>query len=78
MIENGVNVSAAGPLNQQTIHVAAQNRDATAILRVLLENGADIEAKHGPDNPLLKAVFKGNFENAKFLLEKGKQALGCG
>jgi ankyrin repeat protein len=75
LVEYGaaVNSSFIGRHSETLLHWAASNNDV-AVLDVLLDNGADIEARGGViggGSPLADAVAFGQWEAARRLVERG-------
>jgi ankyrin repeat protein len=71
LLEGGFSVEGSSTMGRP-LHVAAENNDAAAIA-LLLDRGADIEAKSGSYEftPLLAAAYAGSNDAVRMLLERG-------
>ncbi|MCL4504914.1 MAG: ankyrin repeat domain-containing protein [Chloroflexi bacterium] len=66
-----VNVASQNPLKVMPLHSAIANRHQ-AISRVLVEHGADVNARQQADfTPLMEAAQNGDLETAQLLLRHG-------
>ena len=73
LLEHGaaVNVASRNSFNVMPLHSAIANRNQ-AISRMLIEHGADVNARQQEDfTPLMEAAQNGDLETAKLLLQHG-------
>jgi len=72
LVDSGANITAENMSGDQSIHVACR-RGYLPTVKVLLEAGADIEARDSVHNetPLLKAASMGKTDVISYLLHKG-------
>ena len=56
--------------------IESQSKSSSEIVDIIIQSGADLEARHKPDNqtPLLYAAKKHSFEMVKILLDRGADA----
>jgi len=76
LLERGADPDAvaANPMRVRPLHSATAVR-ATAIVRLLLEHGADVNAtQHGEWTPLMAAAANGDLDSVQALLARGANA----
>ena len=74
-IRGGVNVNAADEDDWTALHFAALNNDDPAVVEILLENGANIDARDNTgDTPLINAAVKDSPKHIFLLLDRGADA----
>jgi ankyrin repeat protein len=71
-LEKGANLEEKNDAGWTALHVAI-NYGHINIVEYLVNNGADVEARYGPENntPLMLATSKGDEEIVRFLLSRG-------
>ena len=67
-------INGADVRNEQPLHLASEALAGVSAIELLLDSGADIEAKSNLGTPLFHAAianFTGNVANFKYLLQRG-------
>ena len=74
-IKAGANMNAADEDNWTVLHCAALGNENPSVLEILIENGANVNAKdNGGNTPLILAVAGGKPKNILLLLDRGADA----
>ena len=72
LMRHGADVNAAEPLTQSTALHAASKAGETQVVRLLIDSGADIEARDNRENtPLVLASHGGHIDAVRVLIESG-------
>jgi ankyrin repeat protein len=75
LLQRGANPKLTDADGDTALHLAAQSRTAVNLVRLLLNSGADPNAKNNlGGTPLMWAAVYGNDDAARLLLEKGADA----
>ena len=72
LLSNGEDPNERGPIESTPIEIAVE-KDDTAMIKILLDHGADIHSRYPPTNNSLlsECVSTNRFKAAKFLIERG-------
>ncbi|KAF2967556.1 hypothetical protein GQX73_g5986 [Xylaria multiplex] len=70
-LDKGANPNWANRTHPRAPLLSAIRADNEAIIRILLEAGADPNMPHSPSSPLMEATSKGNISAVKLLLSHG-------
>lgn len=71
LIQKGVDLNKHGTVADCGAITNVAQEGYLDIVKILYENGAEMEVSNSARNPLFAAIYGGHYEVAKFLIDKG-------